>query len=176
MAWGTLAAAALGAVFGVGSTVITDTLRSRRDLDQRWSDTKRTVYVRFLTALSHTHSRMVRAAFSGLPAEERTNAVHEAFHSDPQHSEARSVIRELGITAPNDIYRLASTAYQQLLEIRDVLALPEIMIDSEPYRAIFEPFLAELQALQEAMRDDLQPVARQVRRSTQPGFLRSRRR
>jgi hypothetical protein len=162
MAWGTLVAAALGAAFGVGSTLITDTLRSRRDLDQRWSDTRRVVYVRFLTALAQAHSRMVVVAFSGLPTKERTNAVHEAFHTDPQHSEAKSVLRELGITAPNGIYRQGLRVYEQLREVREVLALPGITIDSEPYKAVIGPFFAALEALQEVMRDDLQPTPRRV--------------
>ena len=49
---GTLTAAAVGAVIGVGSTLITDSVRARRDLDQKWIETKRLVYVRFLVALA----------------------------------------------------------------------------------------------------------------------------
>jgi hypothetical protein len=104
---GTLAAAAVGAVIGIGSTLITDYARARRHLDQKWLDTRRLVYVHFLEALAQAHSRIVVVAFQGLPSAERRQAVHHAIHDDPQHAEVKSVLRELAITAPDPVYRLA---------------------------------------------------------------------
>ncbi|MBS2965297.1 hypothetical protein KGA66_19765 [Actinocrinis puniceicyclus] len=167
MAWGTLVAAALGAVIGIGSTLVTDTLRSRRELDQRWSDTKRLVYVRFLSALARAHSRMVVVAFGDLPADERRHAVHHAFHADPQHADAKSVLRELGITAPNHVYRQGLKVYGLLREVRELLAQPAITLDSEDYEPVIGAFFAQLEFLQESMRDDLQPRARTARQRAQ---------
>ncbi len=96
-----------GAVIGVGSTLITDSVRARRDLDQKWADTKRLVYVRFLVALAQAHSRIKVAAFEQkLVSAEKQRAVSRAFHDDPQHAEAKAVLRELAITAPEHVYRL----------------------------------------------------------------------
>lgn len=168
MNWATLIAAALGAVFGVGSTLVTDTFRSRRELDQRWSDTKRAVYVRFLSALAQAHSRMVVVAFSGLPADERLKAVHHAFHTDPQNAEAKSVLRELGITAPGHVYRQGLKVYELLREVRELLAQPGITFESDVYKPVIKAFFDELESLQEAMRDDLRPAPRATRQ--RPGL------
>jgi hypothetical protein len=164
MSWGTLAAAALGAVFGVGTTLLADLVRSRRDLEQRWVDTKRLVYVSFLVALAQAHSRMVVAAFGGLPAPDRRQAVHQAFHSDPRHSEAKSVLRELAITAPDHVYRAAVPVYEQLRMVRDALAVQPITVDSDEYNDLTGPFFAQLESLQQVMRDDLQPTRRRLGR------------
>ena len=50
MSRGTLLAAGLGAVLGVGTTLLTDLVRSRRESNQRWTDVRREVYARALTA------------------------------------------------------------------------------------------------------------------------------
>jgi hypothetical protein len=162
MSWGTLVAVALGAVFGVGTTLITDLARSRRDLEQRWADTKRLVYVDFLVALAQAHSRMTVAAFGDLPAADRRQAVHQAFHSDPRHSDAKSVFRELAIIASDHVYRAAVPVYEQLRVIRDTLALHPVAADSEEYKDVARPFFAQLEALQQLMRTDLQPTRRRL--------------
>lgn len=166
MAWGTLVAAALGAVFGIGSTVITDLLRSRRDDDRQWAETKRLVYVRFLVALAQAHSRMVVVAFNGLQSAERIAAVHRAFHEDPQHSSAKSVLRELGITAPPAVHREGLAVYQKLREVRELLADETITLETPEYHETVVEFFAMLDALQNAMRNDLQP--RQPRTRNKP--------
>jgi len=166
---GTLVAAALGAVFGVGSTLLADIVRSRRDLDERWSETKRTVYVRFLVTVTQTHGRMVVAAFSGLAEAERLRAVHDAFHTDPQHVEAQSVLRELAITAPDHVYKQADHVYTQLRELRDLLAETSAAFRSQEYDAVNEPYFELLEELQVAMRRDLQPAKPPtLLRSTRP--------
>ena len=159
MTWGTLVAAALGATFGIGSTWLTDAIRARRDTDQRWSETKRTVYVRFLIAIMAAHGRMVAAAFRGLPEAERLRAVHDAFHADPQNVEALSVLREVAITAPDDIYRQAYDVYTQLRRLRDMLAGTSAEFRSAEYLAVNDPYDALVDALQLMMRSDLEPAS-----------------
>jgi len=168
---GTLIAAAVGAVIGVGSTLITDSVRARRDLDQKWVDTKRLVYVRFLVALAQAHSRIKVAAFEQklVPAEKQ-RAVSRAFHDDPQHAEAKAVLRELAITAPEHVYRLALEVYECLRVIRDVLSEPSITAVDTEYRQASKPFWTRLDTLQDVMREDLQSGARYHRK----GLLRHR--
>lgn len=157
MPWGTLLAAALGAVFGVGSTLLTDVIRSRREDERRWADTKRVVYVRFLVALAQAHSRMVVTAFSGIAADDRRNAVHRAFHDDPQHSPAKSVLRELGVTAPPAVYGRGLLVYELLREARELLAQASTTLETPTYQAVITEFFRSLEELQGVMREDLQP-------------------
>ncbi|MET9423892.1 hypothetical protein ABZY06_24745 [Streptomyces sp. NPDC006540] len=149
--------AAIGAVFGIGATLITDALRWRRDKDQRWTEAKRSVYVRFLTSLAQAHSRMTVVAFREEPGASRQAAVHDAFLSDPQHSDAKSVLRELAIAAPDHVYRAAGAVYEQLRAARDLLALHAAGVESPEYQQAIRPFFANLDALQQLMREDLQP-------------------
>lgn len=151
--------AAIGAVFGVGATLVSDLVRSRREQDRYWSETKRTVYVRFLASLAQTHSRMIIGAFRDHPADVRRNQVHDAFHSDPQHSDATSMLRELAIVSPDHVYQAALPVYEQLRVIRETLAVESLHPESAEYAAVRDPFLAGMEALQKVMRKDLQPPA-----------------
>lgn len=160
---GTLAAAALGAVIGVGSTLVTDSVRARRDLDQKWRDTKRLVYVRFLVALAQAHSRIKVAASEELSPTERQRAVHRAFHDDPEHAEAKAILRELAITAPEDVYRIALEVYGRLRIIRDVLLRPSITTAHVDYRQASRPFWTGIDTLQDVMREDLRSAVRHSR-------------
>lgn len=160
MNWGTLVAAAFGAIVGVGTTLLTDLVRSRRESDQRWADTKRQVYVKALVALSQTHSRMVRAAFQGLPDQERENAVHSAYHDSPLNNDSRSALRELAITASDAVLQLARPVNEQLAIIRDALAANPSSPESAAYWQLVQPYYTALEALQVAMRDDLRPTRR----------------
>lgn len=163
MELGTLAVAAIGAIFGVGTTLVADLVRSRREQDRYWSETKRIVYARFLTSLAQAHSRMIGAAFNDQLDDARRNGVHGAFHNDPQNSDAKSVLRELGIVAPDRIYQEALPVYRQLRAIRELLASRPLRPESAEYEAVRQPFFRDLETLQRAMRDDLQP--RSSRRS-----------
>ena len=157
MEWGTLAVAAVGASFGIGATVITDALRSRREREQRWADAKQVTYARFLAALTQAHSRMTVAATSGEAGLARERAVHGAFFSDPQNSDAKSVLREVAITAPDHVYRAADAVYHQLRAARDLLSSETVNFQTPEYREAISLFFTNLDALQRLMRNDLQP-------------------
>ncbi|MFH8894210.1 MULTISPECIES: hypothetical protein [unclassified Streptomyces] len=159
MGWGTLAVAAVGALFGIGTTLITDVLRSRRAQQQQWADTKRVAYVRFLTSLAQAHSRMTMAAAREQIGPTRTQAIHDAFLSDPQHSDAKSVLRELALAAPDQIYAAAVPVYHQLRTARDLLASDGANFETPAYKQVIQSFFADLDSLQRQMRDDLQPPA-----------------
>ncbi|MFF8634956.1 hypothetical protein ACF052_12305 [Streptomyces pilosus] len=163
MEWGTLGVAGVGALFGIGATVITDALRSRREREHRWADEKRLVYVRFLTALAQAHSRIAIASAGGASGETRRHAVHDAFHNDPQHAEAKSVLRELGLVAPDRLYREALVVYDQLRLVRDMLASEDVTFETSEYRQAVQLLFEQVERLQGQMRDDLQPPSRRRR-------------
>jgi hypothetical protein len=156
MDYGTLAAAAAGAVIGVGSTLITDSVRARRDRDQRWIDTKRLIYARFLGALTQAHSRIKVAAAGEFSPAEKHKAVSQAFHDDPQHAEAKAILTELAITAPEHVHRLAVEVYECLRTIRDVLSQPSVTAAGTEFRLASKPFWDGIETLQNVMREDLQ--------------------
>ena len=89
----------------------------------------------------------------------RRQAVHDAFLSDPQHSDAKSVLRELALAAPDHVYRAAVPVYEQLRVARDMLALDAMSFDAPEYQQVIRPFFMDLDALQRLMRDDLRPPA-----------------
>ncbi|WP_189191001.1 hypothetical protein [Streptomyces albiflavescens] len=157
MELGTLAVAAIGAVFGVGTTLVTDLVRSRREQDRYWNETKRVVYTRFLASLAQTHSRMIVAAFREQPDDVRRHGVHDAFHNDPQHSDAKALLRELAIVSPDHVYQAALPAYRQLRMIRELLAARSLRPESAEYEEVRQPFFQGMDTLQKVMRDDLQP-------------------
>ncbi|MHB9849200.1 hypothetical protein ACSYGO_08170 [Streptomyces krungchingensis] len=153
----TLAVAVIGAVFGVGTTLVTDLVRSRREQDRYWNETKRVVYARFLTSLAQAHSRMIVAAFREQPDDARRQGVHDAFHNDPQNSDAKAVLRELAIVSPDRVHQAALPVYRQLRMIRETLAAQPLRPESAEYEAVRQPFFQQLENLQKVMRDDLQP-------------------
>ncbi|MEU6143226.1 hypothetical protein ABZ848_23010 [Streptomyces sp. NPDC047081] len=163
MELGTLAVAAVGAVFGVGTTLVTDLVRSRREQDRYWNETKRVVYARFLASVVQTHSRMSGAAFRGQQDDVRRNGVHDAFHTDPHDSNTRALLRELAIVSPDHVYEAAQPVFQQLLIIRELLAEHSLSPESAEYDEVRQPFFRDMETLQKTMRDDLQPKT--VRRS-----------
>jgi hypothetical protein len=159
MDYGTLLAAATGAAIGVGSTLITDSARARRDRDRKWLETKRLIYVRFLGALTQAHSRIKVAASRQLPATEKHTVVSQAFHDDPQHAEAKAILTELAITAPEHVHRLALEVYECLRTIRDVLSQPSTTPADIEFRLASAPFWAGIENLQRVMREDLRSGA-----------------
>ncbi|MEU9310038.1 hypothetical protein [Streptomyces sp. NPDC048256] len=114
-------------------------------------------YAKFLAALTQAHSRMTVAATSGAAGLARERAVHGAFFADPQNSDAKSVLREVAIAAPEHVYRAAEAVYQQLRSTRDLLSSEAVNFQTPEYRQAISLFFSSLDELQQIMRKDLQP-------------------
>jgi hypothetical protein len=80
MDWTTLAATALGAFVGVGSTLLADRVRWRRDQVDRTRQERRQIYVTVLTKYRLAYEDMREAALTG-DGRERAAAVRQAFRS-----------------------------------------------------------------------------------------------
>jgi hypothetical protein len=104
------------------------------------------------------------AASEQLSSAEKQRAISHAFHDDPQHAEAKAVLRELAITAPEHVYRLALEVYECLRAIRDVLFQPSITAADDAYRQASKPFWTGLDTLQDVMREDLRSGKRYHRK------------
>ncbi|MGW1871189.1 hypothetical protein ACWCPS_37330 [Streptomyces mauvecolor] len=157
--WGTIAAVAVGTIFGAGSTLLTDRLRSREDLMRQWGETRKLVYVRFVVALSRAHGRMLKVTFRGLNDSELEAAVHDAYHDDPEQATPKASMRELAIVAPDHVYEAARSTYDSLQVLRNFLAHSATLTrDSSEYKELNAEYRGRLRALELVMRDDLKPA------------------
>jgi hypothetical protein len=100
---------------------------------------------------------MTVAASSGMVGLARQRAVHDAFLNDPQNTDAKSVLREVAISAPDHIYRAAEDVYEQLRRARDLLTSDSTTFETPEYRQAINAFFSDLGTLQRMMRKDLQP-------------------
>ncbi|MFF5143082.1 hypothetical protein ACFY6U_25700 [Streptomyces sp. NPDC013157] len=153
--WGTLAVAVLGAMSGIAATLMTDSVRSRREAAHRRDEHRRSTYVRYLNALERTHSRMTIAAFQPGSRGRRDFAVHQAFHNDPQHADPKSLLSELEIIASEPVAVAARAVLQQLRQVRDTLATRDFDAESEEYQEAMQPYREGLAELKRVMRGDV---------------------
>ena len=96
MDWGPLLGTALGAVVGVGSTLVSDRVRWRRDRTARQRDMKRQLYGEYLAALMRTRNQLKDIASSSLATEDRALKAGEAF----REGGAYELRYQMSITAP----------------------------------------------------------------------------
>lgn len=141
-----------GAVVGVGSALLAERIRWRRDSARERAQTRREVYSEFLMALSQSHSNMRSAAFQSedLPEARRHGSLHEALDG----SGIWRFRQSLSLTAPAEIIGSAVTACNALTAIRDVLIeTPDVRSDAY-LRVRADLWLANA-SLREAMHRDL---------------------
>jgi len=113
--------------------------------------TRRTVYVDFLAALSRSHSEMRTATFrEGLSGTARFGALHQALDS----SGVWTCRQTLSLTAPTEIISLGIAAAIALEQVRDAL-IAEPDVQSEPYLRARADLWRVNADLREAMRKDL---------------------
>lgn len=151
MDWMTLAGTGLGAVVGVGSTLLVDRARWRRDTVDRSREERKALYVACLTALRQAHEAM-RAVSAGdqPPGVGRDAGVREAFRtSGVQEARESAVICVSAAMVPT-----IDAAYYTLRDIRDVLAAGHA-IDSPTYDEARSRHGTATRAARAAMRADL---------------------
>ncbi|WP_405017882.1 hypothetical protein OHV05_13635 [Kitasatospora sp. NBC_00070] len=141
----------VGAAVGVGTGLTVDRFRRRHDSADRWLQTRRTVYVDFLTALSRGHSELRAATFrEDLSDAARFGALHQALDG----SGIWTCRQTLSLTAPTEIISLGIDAAKALEQVRDTL-ITEPDVRSEPYLRARADLWKVNADLREAMRKDL---------------------
>ncbi|MFE7275069.1 hypothetical protein [Streptomyces sp. NPDC057623] len=123
MDWTTLAGTALGALVGVGSTLLADRARWRRDLTDRVRQERRDIYVTVLTKYRLAYEAMHAAAVAGRDETDaarsaRETAVREAFRASGC-DEARETAL---LCAPQELSDLLEDVYATLRDLQDVFA------------------------------------------------------
>ncbi|MFJ7019884.1 hypothetical protein ACIQUW_16175 [Streptomyces sp. NPDC101117] len=125
MDWTTLAATALGAFVGVGSTLLADRVRWRRDQADRTRQERRQIYVTVLTKYRLAYKDMREAALTG-DGRERAAAVRQAFRSSGCDEARESAL----LCAPQAMADALEAVYATLRDLQDAFATGDPPLDS----------------------------------------------
>lgn len=139
-----------GAAIGIGSTLLADRLRWRRDREALRQDTRRQAYAAFMAALSDAYSRLHETAREPLPPVESRTAAHEVFTS----SNLYPLRYEIALIAPWDVMAPVNEAFWKVRALRDLVATGTAT-DAPEFRTHVRDYLTATEAAQTAMRKDL---------------------
>ncbi|MFF8192493.1 hypothetical protein ACF05L_16880 [Streptomyces bobili] len=155
MGWLTLISTLAGGVLGVGSTLVVESVRTKRDQRLRHGELRRTAYVRYLTALTETETALQTLALSH-PTPIASSDVVAAFRS----TGVIAARYELFLVAPASVYDAAREAYNLLRAMRVAIATTNIVVgdDSVEWQALHTPYDIALRKLRAAMRVSLGPA------------------
>lgn len=146
-----LASALVGAGIGMGSTLLVDSMRWRREKSARQESARREVYAAYLVALAKWRNGLREVAYNpSLGPDERWGIARRAL----PESQAYEKRMEMFITAPPDVVRHSEATYKSLRNLKDPIA-NGLLQDSVEYRELVSAFEAKLQGLRSAMRADL---------------------
>jgi hypothetical protein len=154
MQWLALVSTVLGALIGVGSTLVVDRRRWSRERSKAMYEARRQLYSDFLADLSTTRDAIRAVARGYHPADiSRRQAAGDAFGKANLYSRRYQV----SITAPEAVVAAATETFRSLRELRNVAAAGHDN-DSGENRAVKARYEAGLTKLIDVMRDDLGPV------------------
>ncbi|MER6502554.1 hypothetical protein ABT218_25050 [Streptomyces sp. NPDC001455] len=145
MEWTTLVSTVLGAIVGVGSTLLADRVRWRRDVGERDRETLWSSYVQFLEAL--THARDVISEASRASDSSQQEQVQKALLEHGVHAKQYQV----ELLAPPQVVLKARDAGYKLALYRDAVVAGARREDPECAEAR-RVFRAAREELMEAMR------------------------
>ncbi|WP_326652224.1 hypothetical protein [Streptomyces sp. NBC_01750] len=149
MEWISPVSTALGAVIGVGSTLIGDRLRWGRERAGQSLDVRRQLSD-YTAALSRMRTTLHECAQADIPASERPQRVRELFLTPG----AYEIRHQLAIIAPQDVVDAARAAFVVLRHTRDLL-VDGAVIESPAYSELENRFDSAVAELRRVMRQDL---------------------
>lgn len=149
--WSAPVSTLVGAMVGVGATMLADRSRWKRDQSRERIQLRRESYGSYLAAVIQAHEAMrVAAVAGGSSAENKHAAITEAFRSaDPYVHRF-----ELSLLAPAEVVKLAVAVFRRVREIRDLL-ISGAQADSAEYRVAQRAYYDAIKAMSDAMRSDL---------------------
>ncbi|MFE7166938.1 hypothetical protein [Streptomyces sp. NPDC057616] len=151
MEWTTLAATGLGALIGVGSTLLADRARRRRDAAARDHQERKDIYVTCLTKYRLAYESMYPAAGAHSGRDTLNAAVREAFRASGCDEVRESAL----ICAPQELSDVLEDVYATLRELQDILAAAEPPLDSPEFHEHRLRHGQAVWAARAAMRRDL---------------------
>ncbi|MDX3228314.1 hypothetical protein [Streptomyces sp. ME19-01-6] len=161
MDWITPVSTLIGTMVGVGSTLLGETVRAKRDRGHQRYELRRQLYARYLEALTNTDSELQLLAIR------RQTPVDEADLRAAWRSHSLlSLNYEIALVAPPPVADAADTAYRSLRAMRNVLGAAEVTIgspgapeDNAPgtaeWRGVHRAYIDAMTALRSAMRADI---------------------
>ncbi|GAA2135784.1 hypothetical protein [Streptomyces synnematoformans] len=157
MDWGTLLGAIVGAATAVGSTMLADYTRHRREQANRVHDTLRDLYSAYLAALNDSSTALRVIILRESDATARYQAALDAFRD-------ASVLTQryrIALQAPPAVQEKSDRAYRLLRQWRDLLNThPDLSLTSPEYLEGLERFHQARKDLQAAMRGSLAAAGR----------------
>jgi hypothetical protein len=151
MDWSSPLSTVLGAVVGVGSALVVDRARSRRDRQQQWDQQRRQMYTDFMATLNVGVGELEDIARrGGLTQPERDQALWQALRA----AGVWRIHQQLLISAPPSVISGGWDALMGLTEIRGVLA-GGATFASQEYLAARKRYSELMASLRDAMRRDL---------------------
>lgn len=148
---GTLVGTAMGAIVGVGTTMLAERSRWKRDQSSREQSVKRQLYGEYLTALSlTTHQLRDLKRSSPLAPEDRVRQAGEILGTGGTYGLRYQML----ITAPEPLGHLADQAFEKLRDLRDRFDQPDVRVDAG-WSSAQTALSDAIEALRVAMKADL---------------------
>jgi hypothetical protein len=142
----------LGAVIGLGSALIGDRIRWRREQSDRWLSARREVYVGYLNALHEANQGMRAVSLGDFSTETtRDHAARAAFRS----AGVNQAQEHLVLIASEPVIQAAVETSTALRRLRDRIRTTQDHHAPADYGAEFEVFSDRLHNLRNAIRHDL---------------------
>ena len=151
MDWTTLAATALGAFIGVGSTLVADRVRWRRDQADRTRQERRRIYVTALTTYRLAYEDMREATVTA-DGRERAAAVRQAFRSSGCDEARESAL----LCAPQEMADVLEAVYGTLRDLQTAFATGDPALDSAAMQERRLKHAEAVWAARAAIREDLE--------------------
>ncbi|UQA96963.1 hypothetical protein [Streptomyces halobius] len=151
----------IGAMVGVGSTLLSETVRSKRDRGHQLHQLRRQLYARYLEALTGTDSELqLLAVRHRTPVDEADLRAAWRSHS------LLALNYEIALVAPTPVASAADTAYGALRAMRNVIGTTEVTVsnlgrpeDNNPgsaeWQGAHRVYIHALAALRSTMRADI---------------------
>ncbi|MEV0576311.1 hypothetical protein OG521_23075 [Streptomyces sp. NBC_01463] len=147
MEWLTLVGTLSGGVLGVGSTLLVESARARRERGTRLEQAQRETYLRFLTALTETEASLLTVSQPASGAD--VIAAYRAHQILPAYY-------ELLLAAPPAVCDAARGAYGGLRTIRDAIASTGLAAGSSAeWQAVHIPYDSAVRELRNVMRQSV---------------------
>jgi hypothetical protein len=151
MDWSSALSTSIGAVIGIGATLIADRNRWRRDVSSRALEVRREAYTVFMTAMNEA-GEAIRAVSLGDHSGDTSldSVVREAFRSSGAHA----ALERLRLVAPPVVEAAAYAAFRSMRHLRDHYAAGSEPTEARAHSARME-LERNVQTLRELMREDL---------------------
>ena len=149
--WIAVLGTALGAVIGIGSALINDRVRWRREQDRDRLGVRRELYSSYIATLTEIHESMrAVSGRDGLTPAGRRDAIRAVFHDGGLYQ----LRYQIGVIADQQVLDASEAAFQHMRDIRDTLAAGGRISDPQ-YQERRTAWGAVLRTLQHAMREEL---------------------